>query len=216
MGIQYVARKPIKVGDRTIQPGEVVLAAATWKNVGAYVNSGHLAVALEVPEGAVQDAELKAQVAALSARVADLERLVAGEDGEEGQIEEVAGDTLTGYFDPEELRSWDRAQLVELAADLEIENPGERETEDLIAELVTVPVQAAAEEGEGTGDTRNSTRAQPVDLSNWKLEPLLALAARAGIQDPKFTRKADAVAAIEAATTPKQLADLVATPEDPS
>jgi hypothetical protein len=214
MAIQYVARKPITVGDRTIQPGEVVLEAATWKNVGAYVNSGHLAVAVEVPEGAIENAELWARIAALEerdaareARVSALEKLVAGESEE---------DDLDAFFDADDLRTWERDQLDELAADLGIENAAERETEDLIAELVTMPVQVPAEEGEGTGETGNSTPAAPVDLSTWKLEPLLALAKRAGIEDPKFTKKADAVAAIEDATTPEQLAGLVADQEGQS
>lgn len=224
MGFHYVARRPLKVSGRMVQPGEIVPEAETWRDIQTYVDNGSLAVAVEVPKGAIENAALREQVADLRDRVAALERLVAGEDGEDPDIQFLASAGIVdGYLDADDLRTWDRARLDELAAELGIENAGERETEDLIAELVTIPVQASAEEGEDTGDgaptgeTGEATPpAAPVDLSNWKLEPLLALAKQAGIKDPKFTKKADAVAAIEAATTPEQLAELVAASEDRS
>jgi hypothetical protein len=169
MGLQYVARKRMRVAGRTVEPGEVVPEAAIWKNVKAYVDAGHLAVAVEVPEGEVENTELKVQVAALTERVAALEALAARE--------------ADAAVDPE---------------------------------IVEGPDGTLGEQGGNTGtngeDVAASTSSvEPVDLSEWKLVDLQALAARAGVADPeKFTKKADAAAAIREAVDDEALAMLVA------
>lgn len=82
MGIHYIARRRLNVGGRTIEPGEVVPGAGDWRNVKAYVDNGSLAVGMDVPAEAVDNADLKAQLAQLSARVAALEA---------GQVEPPVG-----------------------------------------------------------------------------------------------------------------------------
>lgn len=42
--LTYVALKPLKVGDSTRMPGELVPEAAHWRNVTNYVNAGFLAI----------------------------------------------------------------------------------------------------------------------------------------------------------------------------
>jgi hypothetical protein len=41
-GVQYVARKPVKIGDRKYMPGEVVPGAASWTRVESWVRSGYI------------------------------------------------------------------------------------------------------------------------------------------------------------------------------
>jgi hypothetical protein len=150
-GLQYVARKPMKVEGRTIQPGEIVPEAATWKNVKAYVNDGSLAIAVEVAEGAGENAELKVEVATLAERVAALEALVAGTGEVEGEIEvtpltDSQEGKVTGFLDADELDKMKRPDLNQLAAEMGVEDPESfRLKDDLIAHLVTIPVSASAD-----------------------------------------------------------------------
>lgn len=128
MTLQYVARQRLKVGGRTVAPGDVVPEAATWKNVQAYVNDGSLAVALEVPEGAVENAELKAQVHDLAERVAALEALVAGAGEESGEVEVIdepdTKDADSGGATPQiDFSGWKRAELDALATEAGIADP---------------------------------------------------------------------------------------------
>lgn len=158
MGLNYVARKPLRVGGRTIQPGEVVPEAAGWKNVRAYVNDGSLAIAVAVPEGAVEDAELKAQVATLTERVAALEALVAGTGDSEGDVEVTPSSTsreddLPGFLDAEELGKMKRSELETLAVEIGVEHPDDKSVypniDALVAKLVTIPVTVPADDEGG-------------------------------------------------------------------
>lgn len=124
MSLQYVARKSLKVAGRTVQPGEIVPEAATWKNVKAWVNDGSLAVAVEVPEGTVENAELKTQIADLAERLAALECLVAGVNEEDGDVEGAAKPRAAGEIEPIDLDALDditREKLDEHAIALGIE-----------------------------------------------------------------------------------------------
>lgn len=41
-GVQYVARRPLKVGAKKFKPGDVVPEAASWTRVEAWVRSGYI------------------------------------------------------------------------------------------------------------------------------------------------------------------------------
>jgi hypothetical protein len=73
MDLHYIARRRLTVAGRTVEPGEIVPEATSWRNVKAYVDNGSLAVGVNVSDEAVANAELKAQLAFISARVAALE-----------------------------------------------------------------------------------------------------------------------------------------------
>ena len=144
MALQYVARKRLKVAGRTVEPGEAVPEASTWRNVQAYVNDGSLAVALDTPAGAVENAALKTQVADLSERIVALERLVAGageqdgdvevidasdasvlpdgKDGDCGAVSDAAQGAAVGPIDPDALRRISREELDTRAIALGIED----------------------------------------------------------------------------------------------
>jgi hypothetical protein len=57
----YVALRPLRVGGRTRQKGELVPEAATWHNIDAYVRGGRIA---PVPVTAVNAEELEAATTA--------------------------------------------------------------------------------------------------------------------------------------------------------
>lgn len=167
MGIHYIARKHLKVAGRTVAPGEIVPEAATWRNVNTYVDNGSLAVGLDVPAEAVENAELKARVAALEARVALLEGLVSGTGDVLGEVEAIAaqdgvppdpavGDELVpGHLDADELGKWTRDQLNAVAADLGIEQPDDKAAfpnkDALIAAIVAIPVKVPATDTSASG-----------------------------------------------------------------
>lgn len=41
-GVQYVARRPLKIGAKKFKPGDLVPEAASWTRVEAWVRSGYI------------------------------------------------------------------------------------------------------------------------------------------------------------------------------
>lgn len=129
--MRYIVQRPLKSGNRTLQVGDEVPDAGSWRNLGAYLASGHI---VRVPESGESSARLNA----LEQRVVGLETLVAhlseqvdilapvsgdgsdpdriDEEGDTGDSVETSGANQPAVTEPIDLNALERQPRAEIDA----------------------------------------------------------------------------------------------------
>lgn len=153
----YVALKPLRVGGKRREPGELVPEAADWPRVSAWVDQGRITA---VPESMVDADSLAAAKQAYADRIeakkvqeeppVELSEENAPDEGDDTSEEEEAAETGSDEAEeeltPEKASELSKEELRELAEEQGVELDGRWSVEKMVQVLFGDPEE---EDGEG-------------------------------------------------------------------
>lgn len=141
--MRYIVARPLKVGDRTAQPGEELPEAARWPNVKSYISGGYIVAAPEVADQSERIARLEADVAALQQELG-----VSADAGETGDTPDTNGTDDDASGD------------AGVSDDAESDGNAEPPTDGSGADTTTAPASDDDQQGAG-GDANIGTASKP-------------------------------------------------------